>query len=148
MNIDNVAKLSDAIVNAVSQKLALADMSAEKALDILMSHILDKHHSGMRIMFFFPEYANLKPISVRGTPPRVGEKVYLRQLTLPTEEECNYSDWMDWTVKRVDYSVTPSTKPIETIRMLTYGQEPNSYEAQVMLHKGRKWSSIRYGAKR
>jgi hypothetical protein len=138
-----VDKFSEAIVNAISQKLLLGDVSVEKALDVLMSHLLDKHHSGMRITFFFPEYTSLKPVSVRGTPPRVGEKVYLRQLTLPAEEECNYSSWMDWTVKRVDYSVTPNTKPVETLRMLTYGEEPNSYEAQVMLYKGRKWSSVR-----
>jgi len=136
----SVAEFSSIIVRAISQKLIVGDISIEKALDILMSHILDKHHSGMRVTFFFPDYAGLKPVTVRGTPPEAGSKIYFRQLELQSTDGCDYKDWISWTVKRVDYSVMPNTKPVESLRMLTFGQEPNSYEAQVMLYKGEKWT--------
>lgn len=66
----------------------------------------------MRVTFFFPDNAKLKPVSVVGQVPSVGDFVYFSTYELTGTDGRDYSKQNKWKVNRIDYSVRASTRDV------------------------------------
>ena len=132
--------LERAITEAVSKEICLGN-SADlfSALRILVEH-LTNILPGMRVVFFFPETTNLKPVTVYGTPPEVGKKVFVKPYErCPEDSRQRYHEYMDWTVLDVTYSIHVTTNIKDFLTLEMHGKQSNTYEAQVQLGKRRRW---------
>jgi hypothetical protein len=112
-----------------------SNLQFEQAVDLILNRLEGKQ--GMKVTFFFPRDSDLEPVSVYGAVPLKGQEVFFN----PLESNNRYRDWFGWRVKSISYSVIPYTDRTKAIqRMMESGQDPNHYESQVQLFKGRKWS--------
>jgi hypothetical protein len=94
----------------------------------------------MKITFFFPDETNLKPVSVIGEVPKLGQRVFFHSEHLHDNE--HYNDYSYWMVKMIDYSVYVETDYKLATRMAINGEEPNTYRAEVHLIVGEKDEAV------
>jgi hypothetical protein len=132
-------EFSRAFCEAVGKHFMAGPLELPTALGMLLDNLTNRDH-GMKVTFFFPDYAELDPVDVTGVPPPEGAEVHVDHYKLTAPDRKEYKKWMSWRVKSVHYSVNVTTDHIEALRMLQHGQSPNSYRAEVMLYRGRRWS--------
>jgi hypothetical protein len=125
----SVELLLKAIQDAVG--LGLKEETAVRLFCNKLYHLEPK----MRVTFYFPDDAKLTPVEVKGNPPPIGATVYFSTLKRCEDPDYNYDegDKRKWMVKQVDYSVTVEPDRTAALKTVTWGQEPNTYRAEVRL---------------